>query len=390
MSKKRKRILFYYLRGIADGGSDYSLFYHIKFLDKSQFEPIVLYRDKAHLVLELERENILLFKHNYLAANNPKKKTKNIIIKSFIKYIPGSKTIRYIFKSIIEVFFLLNFILTKKIDLIHLNHGINFDRPALFAGILTGKSVISHYRGLSKLNRADVFLSKFVKKIISISEYARHDYIQSGVLPSKCIKIYNGIDLIKFSNKKIKTNNKIIVGNIGRLEAWKGQHVLLKAIPLILLKQTNVQFVFVGNGSKKKYYIELSKELGIQSNVTFLNSTDDIIEVFKTFNIFVHTSIEPEPFGRVIIEAMAMGLPVISTNIGGPKEIISNNINGYLIKPDDPELLSEKIIHLITHPEIRFKFGKSAIKTVKEKYDIRMTTENIEKLYKELLSNEIK
>lgn len=382
----KKKILFYYLRGINDGGSDYSLFNHIKYLDKTRFEPLVLYRDKGHLVSELNKNGVNLFKHNFLTSNN--RNNENPIKNILIKYMPGSKTIRYTFKSFVEILFLIKFILLNKIDLIHLNHGINYDRPALIAGILTRRSVISHYRGLSKLSNPDVFLTKFVEKIICISEYARLEYLQCGVLPSKCIKVYNGIDLVKFSKKVFPTNiSQVIIGSIGRFEQWKGQHILLKAIPEIIKLHSNTKFVFVGSGTQKDNLIKLSKELEIESHVVFKKPVDNITEVFNTFSIFVHTAIKPEPFGRVIIEAMATGLPVISTNIGGPKEIIKNNWDGYLIEPQNLKILTEKIIYLINNPEARIQLGNNAIKTVQEKYDAKITTKNIEKLYQETIKS---
>ena len=127
--------------------------------------------------------------------------------------------------------------------------------------------------------------------------------------------------------------------------------------------------------------IKLTDDLKIIDYITFSNAVEKIEDVYKNLDILTFTTLEREFFGRVIIEAMATGLPVISTNIGGPKEIITDGYDGFLIPPGDSKILTEKIIYLIENPDIRHQIGRNALETVKKRFDIKFTTQQIETLY---------
>ena len=122
-------------------------------------------------------------------------------------------------------------------------------------------------------------------------------------------------------------------------------------------------------------------DLKIRKYITFSEPVERVEDIYNSLDICVHSALGVEPFGRVIVEAMAMELTVISTNVGGPKEIISDGEDGYLIVQGDPKILADKIIYLIENPEVRRKIGKNASITVKNRFDIKITTKKIEMLY---------
>ena len=124
-------------------------------------------------------------------------------------------------------------------------------------------------------------MSNFIEKIICISEYSKQEYVKSGVAANKCITIYNGVDINRFSLRKISNNNFINIGNIGRLEEWKGQHIFIKAIPIVATCP-NVRFLIVGSGSQKDRLIQLANDLNILNYINFSNSIENIEDVFKT------------------------------------------------------------------------------------------------------------
>lgn len=376
----KKKILFYFFRSADSGGSDNSLFYHITNLDKSKFESFVIYRYKGDLVLKLEDKVIFTLRNKFLVIRHMAFENENSFISKIFKIIPYSKTLFNSLISFFEIIFLTKIILQKKIDIVHLNHSLRKDRPALLAGILTRKKVFSHYRGLTKLNQLDAYLSNFVDKIICISGYSRQNYIDNGIAPDKCVTIYNGVDMNRFSFKEIKKNKYVHIGNIGRVEVFKGQHILIKAIPDIIKVYPDIRCFIVGKGDQNDL-IKLADDLKIKDYISFSGAIDKVEDVYKNLDILIFTTLEREFFGRVIIEAMATGLPVISTNIGGPKEIITDGHNGFLIPPGDSEILAEKIIYLIENPDIRHQIGRNALETVKKRFDIKFTTQQIETLY---------
>ena len=130
----------------------------------------------------------------------------------------------------------------------------------------------------------------------------------------------------------------------------------------------------------------LTSKLNISNNVVFTGYRNDVPQILHNCKVLVIPSWN-EPFGRVVIEAMAAGIPVIGVNTGGPKEIIQDGISGYLIPPYNPSAIAEKIIYFYYHQSIGEKMGENGKKIVKKKYNIESYTKNIEKILLEIAGN---
>ncbi|MCP4971920.1 MAG: glycosyltransferase family 4 protein, partial [Arcobacter sp.] len=327
----------------------------------------------------LKELEIIKIKQSFLANENA---SKHILLK--LK-IPGLKTIVHNIRIVFETILLIKTIIKLKIDIIHLNHNIINDRAAALAGLLSSKKVISHDRGLATLNSFDRFLVRKIDQVICISDYIKQQYISFEISSSKYLTIYNGIDLLLYNNTLEKQDDKLQVGYIGRLELWKGVDIFIKTMPTILEEYKNIQFVIVGSGKQVETLKTLAKKLNVFNSIKFYGKINNIAKIYKSLDILVHTSIQPEPFGRVVIEGMANKLPVISTNIGGPIEIITHSKDGFLLPPGNSNLLSKQIIRLIKSSELRTQIGNNAFQKVKDNFDITTTTQNIEKLYNTIL-----
>jgi glycosyltransferase involved in cell wall biosynthesis len=371
--KSKKNILFYYMNGNSGGGSDNSLYLHLINLNKEKFTPFVIFKKRSNLVKKIQSMNLMTIHQKYFSNT----------ISTRLK-IPGCKTIFFNLRVVFELFIIIRIIIKFEIDIIHLNNNIRTNRAAAIAGLLTFKKVIVHDRIGTKLGVADKLLLKKVNKIIVISESVKMCYADLKLDESKIIKIFNGVDTSKFMKLTRSKTDQIIIGSVGRLVNWKGIDVLIHAVPEVLEKFSNVKFLIAGEGSAREALETLAKELNLQESVIFLGSIKNINEIYNSMDIFVHTAIEPEPFGRVIIEAMANGLPVISTNIGGPKEIITDGKDGFLLSPGDSSILAKKIIYLIENAEIRNKIAQQAILRVKNEFDIKLATEKLKKSIKKL------
>jgi glycosyltransferase involved in cell wall biosynthesis len=210
----------------------------------------------------------------------------------------------------------------------------------------------------------------------------------SKILHKKAILINEGINLNHFSNTKditceIKSILGIpekanIVGSIGRLAEQKGQKYLLQAAKIVINKIPNTYFIIVGDGPLRNDLEALSRILEIDQHVFFLGSRSDVINLLKCFDIFVLPSLwEGLPIS--LLESMASNVPVITTSIPGCMDIITNERNGILVDPRNPQALSEAIFQILHSPELRNKLSKNALDTVKE-YSI----ENIAKVYSDL------
>ncbi|WP_223066917.1 glycosyltransferase family 4 protein [Paenibacillus caui] len=184
----------------------------------------------------------------------------------------------------------------------------------------------------------------------------------------------------------IKEFNVLLVGRLAR---WKGQHVLLEAARSFL-SERKVKFWIAGDAlfGEEAYRQELIayiRQHGL-TNVSLLGHVDDVQSLMASADLLVHTSITPEPFGQVIVEGMAAGLPVIASNEGGPTEIVLPGATGLLIPPGQPEHLARAIRWMLEHPEEREQMGRKGIERVKERFVIENTVKDIVDYYEGLLS----
>lgn len=174
----------------------------------------------------------------------------------------------------------------------------------------------------------------------------------------------------------------------GRLAHWKGQHIVLEAAKL-LKREPRVKFWLAGEAlfGEAEYKQQLLEKIEQEelTNVSLLGHVEDIQGLMGAANLLIHTSVTPEPFGQVIVEGMAAGLPVIASNEGGPVEIVVHGETGLLIQPGDPVILADSITWMLEHPEDRKRMAESGVRRVKEHFVIENTVKDIVNYYKGLL-----
>jgi glycosyltransferase involved in cell wall biosynthesis len=225
-------------------------------------------------------------------------------------------------------------------------------------------------------------LHNFINKQIIIKNLENADLIcaTSNVLKSYCEKyslknsvvIPFGINFEQFHFSEKKTKNEIVIGCVKSLEPIYRIDLLIEAFPFIQQKCKGVvmKLLIVGGGSMEQELKEKVKNLGIEDSVEFTGKVphNDVPSYYKKMDIFCNLS-EYESFGVSIIEAMACGATVISTQTDGAKEIILNDVNGILIEIGDLEQLVDKTTELVKSTNQRKKLSENALKDVKQKYD---------------------
>jgi glycosyltransferase involved in cell wall biosynthesis len=173
-------------------------------------------------------------------------------------------------------------------------------------------------------------------------------------------------------------NSDIVFGVVGRLQRWKGQHVFLEAAAIVARAHASARFLIVGDtlfGLEPEYAGELREQvrrLGIEPLVRFTGLRDDIPAILRGMDVLVHTSIQPEPFGLVITEAMAMQRAIIATDAGGPQETVVNRETGILVPPGDVGALARAMDTLARDPELRERLGKAGRPRVEQFSDVAM------------------
>jgi glycosyltransferase involved in cell wall biosynthesis len=191
--------------------------------------------------------------------------------------------------------------------------------------------------------------------------------------------VYNGFDFSDYNpmdpatkyEKVVKNKDRINILIAGTLIPGKGHKDALLAVCLLIKKGWNIKLSIVGTGEKSYlvYLKSLATELSISNNIIFHGFTQDIDVFYQKAAVTIVCS-QNEAFGRVAVESLAWGTPVVATNSGGVREIIKNNITGFLYEPGDYNLLAEKIEELLINQEQYIKFAQEGQLSVLRKFTL--------------------
>jgi glycosyltransferase involved in cell wall biosynthesis len=211
--------------------------------------------------------------------------------------------------------------------------------------------------------------------------------VQTGV-------VYDGLDGEQLTNSMPSNNgqwkNRIpVFGLVGRITPWKGQHVFLEAAKILKNKGLSAKFQIIGaplfgEESYESQIKEQAEELG--DSVEFLGFRSDMINVLSQLDILVHASTLPEPFGQVVTEGMAVGLPIIASRGGGVCEIIKEGATGILTPMGDAPALAQAMQDLLQNPQYAHTLGSNAYLDVRERFTATQTATQLQILYNQLLS----
>jgi glycosyltransferase involved in cell wall biosynthesis len=236
------------------------------------------------------------------------------------------------------------------------------------------------------------------EKIITNSNYVKEEFTRNNIHEDKVVSFYDGFILrdlsvsekerVEFRNKFNLSSEDFAVGCLGALVEWKGQEYLIRATKIIQGQIPHLRIFIIGDKiydtatkGTKEYLMNLVNELGLADIVTFTGFINENRQIISVLDLIVHTSIKPEPFGRVVVEGMLMAKPVIATAAGGIPEIIENNKDGIMISPKDENALAEAIMKLYKNKEERYLLGSSALRKAADKFDIQKRIEVLEGVY---------
>jgi glycosyltransferase involved in cell wall biosynthesis len=246
-------------------------------------------------------------------------------------------------------------------------------------------------------SEAEKLSAKITTHLICVSEKDRETAIRRKIIPSDRVSVIQpGIDLSRYdpsSRNNLKEYFQVehpgqVVGMIARLDAQKAPEDFVLAAERVIREIKDVQFILVGDGKLRAVIEDLIKENGLTTRFILTGSRTDIPELLSIMDIYVLPSLW-EGLPITILEAMAMGKPVIATNIPGNKEVIKDRINGILVPPRNPSSLANAIISLLKNRERGRVMGMAGREMVLEKYSVRQMVERIQKLYLQLVDSKM-
>ena len=270
--------------------------------------------------------------------------------------------------------------------LIHLNDSVALMQHAVLAARRTRTLAIVHSRALVPTSAFDRrILVPGLSGMIFISQAVAQDQLRGVARPPLTRVIPNAVDIAQFEQPVDGASvrrelgiapNAPLVGMIGRIIPWKGQHVFIEAFARLRQRHPRAMAILVGSADTaqgEEYGARLqqrSRELGLTDNLLWLGHRRDIPQLLAAMDILVHCSVEPEPFGRVLIEGMAAGTPVIASAAGGAMEIVEEGVTGLLTPPADVPALARAMSRLIENEALRERLRQNGRRVVRDRYDI--------------------
>ena len=365
---------------------------------------------------------VLLLRNDIIIKNEFEK------IGVFVKILPKLSQVRFVVGGWINIFNPLHVffairdfirlplsfnefrknIIQLKPDIVYLNSLCVF--PYVKIARKEGIPVILHiremYKHLPLLGKVDNWHKKNIEKYANIVFAIGHEEFERlGLHGNNCHVVRNYVDIEKWSYvEKREVNNVPVILYVGGLNIIKGFHILIQALSKLKEKGINFRCIFLGVGIKKNKNNIISKlimrlnsreyynfyktidKLGLNKLIEFVPFVTNPIEIFKNSDVLVFPSIEPH-FARPVIEAGAVGLPVIASDISGPRDTIENGKNGLLVKPNNVEELACTIETMLSNPEMARKMGKMGRIKVEKEYNNKKNSATIMASIDSVLSN---
>lgn len=310
-------------------------------------------------------------------------------------------SIRAVFRFIHAIFLLIRLVHTQKIDIIQSN-SIRAHIVCSFVAFFSRTPLIWFVHDFTFGAFWAQLLARIPQNIIYSSHIVREDL--QNKIPSqhwkKLVHIPNGFD-IKEVHKQAKNcpaglkktysipHDHLLVGLVGRIDWWKGQKEFILAAAEVISQYSSVHFLIIGDATQhdantlnyKKECKQLADELNICDYITFTGHLSSVYGAINELDILVHASVQPEPFGRVVLESMALYTPIIASNLGGPAEIISDGIDGLLWNSPDSHDLAQKLMQLLTDRDLQNSLTNNGFKTVSQHYSLNTVAQKLNVLY---------
>jgi glycosyltransferase involved in cell wall biosynthesis len=284
-------------------------------------------------------------------------------------------------------------------DLVYLANGVTTNLDGVVAGARCGLPIVCHEKGLRRVGPAERFMSRWVDTCIGMTEQVTAHVRAKGVHARRFLTIYDGINCDEFApggGAAIRAEFGVpadapLVGIVGHLQEWKGQMVVVEAVEQARARVPDLRCLIVGGVHRlgAEFAAQVRARIaaaGLERHVILTGARRDVPACMDAMDVVIHSSIRPEPFGRVLIEAMALGKPVIAPRLGGPCEIVVDGETGILVPPRDPAALAAAIVRSIEDPARRLAMGRAARERVDRVFDLRHHVAAVEQVFDEILS----
>ncbi|HET6515291.1 MAG TPA: glycosyltransferase family 4 protein [Thermodesulfovibrionales bacterium] len=282
----------------------------------------------------------------------------------------------------------------ENIEVIIANSGREYWPAAIAARIAHVRVVLIRHMSTRLKITTTWMINRMVDRIIAVSSSVRDVLTGCGVSPEKVEVIHNSVLLRKLDPQTVDRRGAreelsideadMVIGAVGALHKGKGVYELLNAVKKLSQDRHNLKLLFVGDGPERNRLEEEARHLSLLDRVIFTGIRRDIERMYAAMDIFALPSSCDEAFGMVIIEAMAMGRPVIGTKVGGIPDIITDGSNGLLVPPGNEDALAAALSRYLDDGRFRDQMAYGGRRIVEERFSDRIMAERFDRLLKEV------
>ncbi len=373
------------------GGSLTGLYHLVRGLDRSRFTPaMVLYEPKT-IEADLRRIEVPVYhvrrrrlqkQHALLRYEGYQRAKASSGVRSALGL--GRQLLRLAVEELPAAVRLARVIRRARADVVHLGNGVRANFDGVLACWLTRTPCVCHVKGFEKYSGRERWAARHIDAIVCMTSAVEVHCRHSGVCGRRMQVVYDALDEDGFvpqrSSAAVRAelgihNGSPCVGVVGNIQEWKGQAVLVDAMAEIVRAVPQARAFIIGGvhragGAYHERMQARIRELGLQDNMVITGFRRDIADVMNALDVVVHTSVRPEPFGRVILEGMLLAKPVVASAAGGVPELIADRETGFLTPPGDAAQLAARLIPLLEDPELRREIGRRAQAWARERFNL--------------------
>jgi glycosyltransferase involved in cell wall biosynthesis len=271
---------------------------------------------------------------------------------------------------------------SMKPSIVHLHAGGL--SPRFVSKAAAGAKVIVHYHSLEEESRMDKRPATSRTSLAADLVIANSEATAKSVSKATPLVIYPGVN-VPSQTKRQSADDTIVVGAAARLVPVKGISYLIDALVLLAGHSPPIRLEIAGHGPEQLELEAAAARTGVTDRVKFLGWVDDIAAAMGSWDVVALPSLA-EGLGIAALEAMAHGIPVVATNVGGLKEIIVDGETGFLIPAKNPRALADRISELAKDPALREKLGNAARERVADRFSVERESQAIDSAYQSLLA----
>lgn len=392
MPTAAKRVL--YVEGNVDGtvgGSYFSLLYLVSNLDRARYEPVVVFAADTALLPRFHAAGV----RTLIRPLPPPVRLRGPVGRLLAK---GGNFWRGMVAEPLRLAALLR---RERIGLVHLNNSIVRNHSWMVGAMLAGIPCVTHERGINeRFPLRARLLARRLAAVICISAAVRDNFVARGLGGLPLVTIHNGLDpaTMQPSRAADEVRSELgvgpecrLVGMIGNIKQWKGQTVVIRAMGLLGDEFPRLTCVFVGDSSPadaayRREVEALIDDLGLRGRVLVTGYRTDVANCVAALEIQIHASVAPEPFGRVLLEAMALSKPLVASGGGAVPEIVVDGETGLLFEPGDAGSLATALRSLLAEPTRAESMGRAGRRRLEKEFSISHNVAETQRLYDRLLS----